>query len=224
MISEILDISGFNTLIYDDTFAKICLIASTISEFQNRYHNDNHDKIVYLDLDAAFTSYVKAGLIPSIEIQKVDDHIYQSKSSTLKVYLPSEDILDNIIVDIIKSMNECCLVIFDSVNSFYNLFYNNIIPRSNNTLKIGSINQLLYFVLMMILKHTSHFNIPFLVTSMIRYKGKEVVTSNRLLTKKSSLNFYVKIRNLNDLSITVLGHPKTNQRNFVIKDKVLRWA
>jgi hypothetical protein len=224
MISEILDVSGFNTLIYDDTFAKICLIASTISEFQNRYHNDNHGKIVYLDLDAAFTSYVKAGLIPSIEIQKVDDHSYQSKCSTLKVYLPSEDILDNIIVDIIKSMNECCLVVFDSINSFYNLFYNNIIPRSNNTLKIGSINQLLYFVLMMILKHTSHFNIPFLVTSMIRYKGKEVVTSNRLLTKKSSLNFYVKIRNLNDLSITILGHPKTNQRNFVIKDKVLRWA
>ena len=224
MISEILDVSGFNTLIYDDTFAKICLIASTISEFQNRYHNDNHGKIVYLDLDAAFTSYAKAGLIPSIEIQKVDDHIYQSKSSTLKVYLPSEDILDNIIVDIIKSMSECCLVVFDSINSFYNLFYNNIIPRSNNTLKIGSINQLLYFVLMMILKHTSHFNIPFLVTSMVRYKGKEVVTSNRLLTKKSSLNFYVKIRNLNDLSITILGHPKTNQRNFVIKDKVLRWA
>jgi hypothetical protein len=224
MISELLDVSGFNTLIYDDTFAKICLIASTISEFQNRYHNDNHGKIVYLDLDAAFTSYVKAGLIPSIEIQKVDDHIYQSKSNTLKVYLPSEDILDNIIVDIIKSMNDCCLVVFDSINSFYNLFYNNIIPRSNNTLKIGSINQLLYFVLMMILKHTSHFNIPFLVTSMIRYKGKEVVTSNRLLTKKSSLNFYVKIRNLNDLSITILGHPKTNQRNFVIKDKVLRWA
>ena len=224
MISEILDIRGFNTLIYDDTFAKICLIASIISEFQNRYHNDNQSKIVYLDLDAAFTSYVKAGLIPSIQLQKVDDHIYQSKSSPLKIYLPSEDILDNIIVEIIKSMNECCLVVFDSINSFYNLFYKNIIPSSNNTLKIGSINQLLYFVLMMIIKHTSHFNIPFLVTSMIRYKGKEVVTSNRLLSKKSSLNFYVKIRNLNDLSITVLGHPKTNQRNFVIKDKVLRWA
>jgi len=224
MISEILDIRGFNTLIYDDTFAKICLIASIISEFQNRYHNDNHGKIVYLDLDAAFTSYVKAGLIPSIELQKIDDHIYHSKSSALKIYLPSEDILDNIIVEIIKSMNECCLIVFDSINSFYNLFYKNIIPSSNNTLKIGSINQLLYFVLMMILKHTSHFNIPFLVTSMIRYKGKEVVTSNRLLTKKSSLNFYVKIRNLNDLSITILGHQKTNQRNIIIKDKVLRWV
>jgi hypothetical protein len=224
MISEILDIRGFNTLIYDDTFSKICLIASIISEFQNRYHNDNHRKIVYLDLDAAFTSYVKAGLIPSIELQKVDDYIYHSKSSALKIYLPSEDILDNIIVEIIKSMNECCLIVFDSINSFYNLFYKNIISSSNNTLKIGSINQLLYFVLMMILKHTSHFNIPFLVTSMIRYKGKEVVTSNRLLTKKSSLNFYVRIRNLNDLSITILGHPKTNQRNFIIKDKVLRWA
>ena len=128
------------------------------------------------------------------------------------------------IVDIIKSMNESSLIIFDSINSFYNLYYKNIIPGSNNTLKIGSINQLLYFVLMMVLKHTSHFNIPFLVTSMIRYKGKEVITSNRLLSKKSSLNFYVKIRNLNDLSITILAHPKTNQKNFIIKDKVLRWA
>jgi hypothetical protein len=223
MISEILDKRGFNTLIYDDTFAKICLIASIISEFQNQHRNDNHSKIVYLDLDAAFTSYAKAGLIPSMEIQKIDDHIYESKSSPLKIYLPSEDILDIIIVDIIKSMNECSLIIFDSINSFYNLFYNKIIPSSNNRLKIGSLNRLLYFVLMMILKHTSHFNIPFLVTSMIRYRRKNVITSNRLLSTKSSLNFYVKIRNLNDLSVTILGRPKTNQKNFIIKDKVLRW-
>ena len=76
----------------------------------------------------------------------------------------------------------------------------------------------------MILKHTSESNIPFLVTSMIRYKRKEVVTSNRLLTKKSSLNFYVKIKNLNDLSITILGDPQVNQKNFIMKDKVLRWT
>ena len=224
MISEILDNSGFNTLIYDDPYAKICLIASIILEFQNQHHNDNHSKIVYIDLDAAFTSYAIAGLIPSMEIQKIDDHIYQSQSSDLKIYLPSEDILDLIIVDIIKSMNECCLIIFDSINSFYNLFYNKIILSSNNRLKIGSLNQLLYFFLMMLLKHTSHFNIPFLVTSMIRYKRKEVITSNRLLSKKSSLNFYVKIRDLNDLSVTILRHPKIDQKNFTIKDKVLRWT
>jgi len=224
MISEILDNSGFNTLIYDDPYAKICLIASIILEFQNQHHNDNHSKIVYIDLDAAFTSYAIAGLIPSMEIQKIDDHIYQSQSSDLKIYLPSEDILDLIIVDIIKSMNECCLIIFDSINSFYNLFYNKIVPSSNNRLKIGSLNQLLYFFLMMLLKHTSYFNIPFVVTSMIRYKRKEVITSNRLLTKKSSLNFYVKIRDLNDLSVTILRHPKMDQKNFTIKDKVLRWT
>jgi hypothetical protein len=224
MISEILDNSGFNTLIYDDPYAKICLIASIILEFQNQHHNDNHSKIVYIDLDAAFTSYAIAGLIPSMEIQKIDDHIYQSQSSDLKIYLPSEDILDLIIVDIIKSMNECCLIIFDSINSFYNLFYNKIVPSSNNRLKIGSLNQLLYFFLMMLLKHTSYFNIPFLVTSMIRYKRKEVITSNRLLTKKSSFNFYVKIRDLNDLSVTILRHPKMDQKNFTIKDKVLRWT
>ena len=127
-------------------------------------------------------------------------------------------------LDIIRSMNECSLIIFDSINSFNNLFYDKILHSLNNKLKIGNLNQLLYFILMMILKHTSESNIPFLVTSMIRYTRKEVVTSNRLLSKKSSLNFYVKIKNLNDLSITILGDPKVNQKNLIMKDKVLRWT
>jgi len=224
MISELLDSHGFNTIIYDDSFAKICLISSIIAEYQNQFANLKRNKIVYLDLDAAFTSYLKAGLIPSEEILKIDHHIFQSKSNALKIYLPSEDTLDAILVDIIKSMNECSLIIFDSINSFYNLFYNKITPRSDNKLKIGNLSRLLYFVLMMILKHTSYFNIPFLVTSMIRYKRKEMITSNRLLSKKSSLNFYVKISNLNDLSITILGNTKTNQKNLILKDKVLRWT
>lgn len=224
MISEMLDNKGFNTLIYDDAYAKICLIASIISEFQNQSNRVARGKIVYLDLDAAFTSYVKAALIPSMEIQRIDDYTYQSKSSALKIYLPSEDIFDIIMVDIIRSMNECSLIIFDSINSFNNLFYDKILHSLNNKLKIGNLNQLLYFILMMILKHTSESNIPFLVTSMIRYKRKEVVTSNRLLSEKSSLNFYVKIKNLNDLSITILGDPKVNQKNLIMKDKVLRWT
>lgn len=222
MISEILDNSGFNTLIYDDPYAKICLITSIILEFQN--NTDYQKKIAYIDLDAAFTSYAKAGLIPSIEIEKIADDIYQSQSSGLKIYLPSKDVLDFIVVDLIKSMEEYSLIIFDSINSFYNLFYDKIAPSSNNRLKIGSLNQLLYFFLMLILKHTSYFNIPFLVTSMIRYKRKGVVTSNRLLNKKSSLNFYVKMKNINDLSVTILRHPKINQKNFIIKNKIPSWS
>jgi hypothetical protein len=224
MISEILRNRGFNTLVYDDAYAKICLIASIISEFQNQDQRLNRKKILYLDLDAAFTAYVKAGLIPSMEIRKVDNSIYQSKSDALKIYLPSQDMIDVIIIDIIKSINECSLIIFDSVNSFYNLFYDRITNNPNNILKIGNLNQILYFILMLILKHTSEYDIPFLVTSMIRYKRKEVVTTNRLLNKKSTLNFYVKIMNINDLSVTVLSDVKENQKSFIMKDKVLRWA
>ena len=220
MISEILGNRGFNTLVYDDAYAKISLIASIISEFQNQ----NHKKILYLDLDAAFTAYVKAGLIPSMEIRKVDNNIYQSESNTLKIYLPSEDIFDAIIVDIIKSINECSLIIFDSVNSFYNLFYDKITSNPNNILKIGNLNQILYFILMLILNHTSEYDIPFLVTSMVRYTRKEVVTTNRLLIRKSTVNFYVKIENFNDLLVTVLSDLKENQRSFIMKDKVLRWT
>lgn len=223
MISEMLDNGGFNTLIFDDSYAKICLIASIISEFQCKNDNDNHHKVIYLDFDAAFTSYAKAGLIPTMKIQKINDHFYQSESNILNIFLPTQDIFGNITTDIIKSISECSLVIFDSINSFYNLFYDRLVPSQNNT-NIGSLNQLLYFVLMIILKHTSNYNIPFLVTSMIRYRGKEVVTSNRLLSMKSSFNFYVKIRNLDDLSITVLRHPKLDHKNFIMKDKVLKWT
>jgi hypothetical protein len=224
MISEMLDNGGFNTLIFDDSYAKICLIASIISEFQCKNDNDdNHHKVIYLDFDAAFTSYAKAGLIPTMKIQKINDHFYQSESNILNIFLPTQDILGIITTDIIKSISECSLVIFDSINSFYNLFYDRLVPSQNNT-NIGSLNQLLYFVLMIILKHTSDYNIPFLVTSMIRYRGKELVTSNRLLSMKSSFNFYVKIRNLDDLSITVLKHPKLDHKNFIMKDKVLKWT
>jgi len=224
MISEMLDNGGFNTLIFDDSYAKICLIASIISEFQCKNDNDdNHHKVIYLDFDAAFTSYAKAGLIPTMKIQKINDHFYESESNILNIFLPTQDILGIITTDIIKSISECSLVIFDSINSFYNLFYDRLVPSQNNT-NIGSLNQLLYFVLMIILKHTSDYNIPFLVTSMIRYRGKEVVTSNRLLSMKSSFNFYVKIRNLDDLSITVLKHPKLDHKNFIMKDKVLKWT
>jgi len=218
-----LDNGGFNTLIFDDSYAKICLIASIISEFQCKNDNDNHHKVIYLDFDAAFTSYAKAGLIPTMKIQKINDHFYQSESNILNIFLPTQDIFDIITTDIIKSISECSLVIFDSINSFYNLFYDRLVPSQNNK-NIGSLNHLLYFVLMIILKHTSDYNIPFLVTSMIRYRGKEVVTSNRLLSMKSSFNFYVKIRNLDDLSITVLKHPKLDHKNFIMKDKVLKWA
>ena len=223
MISEMLDNGGFNTLIFDDSYAKICLIASIISEFQCKNDNDNHHKVIYLDFDAAFTSYAKAGLIPTMKIQKINDHFYQSESNILNIFLPTQDIFGIITTDIIKSISKGSLVIFDSINSFYNLFYDRLVPSQNNT-NIGSLNQLLYFVLMIILKHTSDYNIPFLVTSMIRYRGKEVVTSNRLLSMKSSFNFYVKIRNLDDLSITVLKHPKLDHKNFIMKDKVLKWA
>lgn len=223
MISEMLDNGGFNTLIFDDSYAKICLIASIISEFQCKNDNDNHHKVIYLDFDAAFTSYAKAGLIPTMKIQKINDHFYQSESNILNIFLPTQDIFDIITTDIIKSISKSSLVIFDSINSFYNLFYDRLVPSQNNT-NIGSLNQLLYFVLMIILKHTSDYNIPFLVTSMIRYRGKEVVTSNRLLSMKSSFNFYVKIRNLDDLSITVLKHPKVDHKNFIMKDKVLKWT
>lgn len=223
MISEMLDNGGFNTLIFDDSYAKICLIASIISEFQCKNDNDNHHKVIYLDFDAAFTSYAKAGLIPTMKIQKINDHFYQSESNILNIFLPTQDIFGNITTDIIKSISECSLVIFDSINSFYNLFYDRLVPSQNNK-NIGSLNQLLYFVLMIILKHTSNYNIPFLVTSMIRYRGKEVVTSNRLLSMKSSFNFYVKISNLDNLSITVLKHPKLDHKNFIMKDKVLKWT
>jgi len=178
---------------------------------------------VYIDLDTVFTAYVKAGLIPPLTIKKMEPSIYTS--DILRIYIPDE-MIELSILDSIKYIDEASIVIFDSITSFYSLFYNELESDTSVTREMGRINQLLLILLMLLLKNTSFSKIPLLLTSMIRYKRKGewigTPTGNRFLKSRSSVNLYVEMENERDLSINVLSHPTITPQKIIFRDKGIR--
>src|SRR5919199_4663133 len=190
--NDIVSADGLNTIIFNDPYAKLCFTSMLASKYQ---------KIIYIDLDTVFTAYVSAGLL----LKNMNN-----ADNTIKIYLPSEGRFEPLMMDIIDSMPGSSIVIFDSVNSFYNMYYKKIDIHSGHG--ISNLNHLLSIFLMLLLKHGISLNIPILATSMIRYKKKDgewkmSLTSKRILQRKSIVNLNVEMINNDDLSVTILQHP-----------------
>src|ERR671934_1016298 len=148
--NDILNAYGLNTLTFNDPYAKLCFTSMLASKYQ---------KIIYIDLDTTFTAYVTAGLLLK-DMKNAD--------KAIKIYLPTEGRFESILMDVIDSMSGSSIIIFDSVNSFYNMYYKKIDIHSGHG--ISNLNHLLSIFLMLLLKYGKYLNIPILVTSMIRYK------------------------------------------------------
>lgn len=175
---------------FNDPYAKLCFTTNLVSQFE---------KVIYFDLDTAFTAYLNAGLV---------------KAKSVEIYLPSENRLIPMLNDVLESMAASSLVIFDSVNSFYNLFG---VRR-----KISSLNHLLSVLLMLLVRRGMDESVPVLVTSMLRYRKDggwvESPASRRFLHHKSAAKLSVE-RTESDIEIVVERHesiPAGTQ--FVYKD------
>ena len=162
---------------FKDPYAKVCFTAHLASEFE---------KVSYIDLDTTFAAYFNAGLI---------------KPNNVDIYLPSEGTLVPMVKDVFESMGDSGLVIFDSVNSFYNLF-----PAQERT---GNLNHLLSVLLMLLVRRGLDENVPVLVTSMLRYRNDggwvQSPASRRLLRYKSNVRLNVE-RSGGEIAVTVLEH------------------
>ena len=173
----VLSTRGLNTLMFSDPYAKLCFAANLVSQFE---------KVSYVDLDSTFTAYLNAGLV---QPGKVD------------TYLPSEGRPVPMIKDVIESIGDSRLVIFDSVNSFYNLF-----PAKAD---IGDLNHLLSVLLMLLVRRGLDEGVPVLATSMLRYRKDkgwaQSPASRRLLKHKSAARMSVE-RSGNDISVTIVKH------------------
>jgi hypothetical protein len=201
--NDILSTNGLNTLTFDNPYAKLCFIARLISQYR---------KIIYIDLDTMFTAYVKAGLL----LENI-----KTVHKVIKIYMPSEGKFESVLGDTIESMSDSSIVIFDSVNSFYNMYYDKIDIGSGRG--ISNLNHLLSIFLMMLLKNGKPLNVPILVTSMIRYrKDSEWVqspASKRLLQKKSAVNLNVAMINGDDLSVEIITHPVLSSKTMVFPNQ-----
>lgn len=166
----LLDSKGMNALLYSDPFSKICFTCCLVSGFLTK------GKVVYLDLDAVFTSYTK-------------NHICDVDSGHLEIFLPSENEFERMLSDICSHLDgNTVLVVVDSLNSFYHLY---------DKIKIGSLNRLLSTYVSLLLNHTRRVGCALLVTSMIRHKKADewllAPSSKRLIEAKSSVILNVQL-------------------------------
>jgi hypothetical protein len=175
--NKILSVGGLNTLMFTDPYAKLCYTAHLTSEF---------DRVIYVDLDTTFTAYFNAGCL---------------HSNSVDIYLPSEGQLAVMAKDVLESMGNSSLVIFDSVNSFYNLF-----PMWQ---RMGTLNHLLSVLIMLLVRRGADVNVPVLATSMLRYRKErgwvQSPASRRLLQHKSAVKLSVDWHK-SDLLLKIVHH------------------
>ena len=216
---SILESTALNTIIYDDPYAKLCLISAIVLQLRE----EQRKKVLYIDFDTVFTAFVKAGLIPPLMIKKKNSSLYSS--DLLRIYIPNHKInLD--VLDVIKHIDEASIVIFDSITSFYSLFYFDLKSSKTVTRELGNVNHLLLIILMLLLKNTHVSKIPLLVTSMIRFRKdvdwKRLPTSNRFLQSRSKVNLYVSMENENDMSVRVLSHPRLTPQKMIFLNSAIK--
>jgi hypothetical protein len=158
--SELLSAYGLNTLTFSDPYARLCfttMITRSLTKSELSNQNKTHKRVIYIDLDTAFTAYLTAGLIlknnqTSSDLNSMIDHKISINNNSInnnnkgevdynngdnrinnakfknrderlvQVFLPSELRFESLLGDAIASMPEASIVIFDSLNSFYNMY------------------------------------------------------------------------------------------------------
>jgi hypothetical protein len=188
IISNLLNVDGLNTLLFYNPYAKLCF-TSTITSYFN--------KTTYLDFDTTYTAYVRSNLIKN--------HTFNNTS----LFTPSEGELELSINKILYSISNSSLLIIDSLNSFYNLYYKKIDIESLKG--ISNIQHTLSNFVMILLKLCQSLSIPILVTSMIRYRKKKewikTFTNRRLLQNKSTVILFVEMQSNNMIFLDIITHP-----------------
>mgnify|MGYP003585107718 FL=1 len=135
----------------------------------------------------------------------------------MKLYLPDEGNIKSTIINIIESIPNSSLVIFDSIESFSGLLHREI--KLENKLENKNVNHLLSIFLMLLLKNTRYAKIPLLIMTMIKNKygegWSEILDKNRLLGLKSAVKLYANVKDGN-LSISIGFHPSMKSQTITI--------
>lgn len=150
-------------MLFNDPYARLCFMTILLPHYQ---------KVIYVDLDTTFTAYINAELIFKDK---------KNTPGTIKIYLPNEGNFESLLLDVIGSMSSSSIVVFDSVNSFYNMYFKRIDIDSGSG--ISNLNHIFSIFIMLMIKHATFLKIPVLVTSMFRYKKKANNGYNLLLAR-----------------------------------------
>ncbi|HEY6668441.1 MAG TPA: hypothetical protein VI033_04735 [Candidatus Nitrosopolaris sp.] len=174
--------------------------------------SDKQRSSIYIDMDTTFTAYIRSGLL-----------LKKSNHRFVDCYLPTEGNFETILKNVIRSMFKSSIVIFDSVNSFYNMYYKNL--NIETGYGISNLNHLLSVFLMLLVKHGVCLQVPVLVTSLIRLRnGREwyqSAASKRILDRKSLVKLNVEVIN-DDIAVEILKHPNHAPQSIVFKGQTVK--
>lgn len=179
-IESVVDNNVLNSVMCSEPFTKSAFIVKLL--------NETDRPIVYLDFDLLYSGYLTADMIPS--------------PKNLELFLPTKENWNIVIKDVISCVyDKRTLFVIDSLNGFFNLFYNkNELGRIINS----------YIMLFVCMAEMSQSHI--IITSMVNKKDGEWTLSllgrQALELKKMSKifleqdNLYIRLSVFSNTEIT----------------------
>lgn len=190
---------GLNSLIFDDSYVKICFLVMILSKY---------DKITFIDFDTIFSAYYNAGIIKK-----------EFKSKNIDIFLPDEYEFVSLINKIIKSINGSSILVLDSINSFYNMYYKKL--SQNQDMRVSEIQRIFSNFTMLLVKYCNESNIPIVVTSFMSYKKEKewilTIPNKRLTQKKSNVLSYIGENENKGMYVNVMSHPVFGPKTIPFK-------
>ena len=123
-------------------------------EKQKQNPRGKKKRVIYLDCDTMFAAYLSAGFLFDLSngdssTANINDNAASDNKNVIRrseersnklidIYLPSEGRFESLLGDIIASMPEASLVIFDSLNGFYNMYPTKVNPEFSSKKSQGA--------------------------------------------------------------------------------------
>src|SRR5215207_4457154 len=226
-------------------------------EKQNQNPQGKKKRVIYLDCDTMFAAYLSAGFLFDLskgdsstaninnnaasnnkhkdsselanDIKNFIRRSEERSSKLIDIYLPSEGRFESLLGDIIASMPEASLVIFDSLNGFYNMYPTKVNPEFSSKKSQGAGKKGATQIGYNKKDENTEWKaepilapgVTVLVTSMVRYRKVsedlwvKSPACRRLLHQKSVVRLSVAISEESDLSVNIIKHPFLEQQSVI---------
>ncbi len=140
-IKKIIQQNTINSITYTEPFLQTVFLSNLIPLIKN--------PVIYLDFDLLFSGYIASGTI--------------SSNSSVTLLQPTRSNWDEMLKTILKQISqEKSVIIIDSINGFYNLFY----EKKN-------VGRLVNSLIMLFVCFSKMSNSHLVITSMVKQKNKD---------------------------------------------------
>ena len=140
-IKKIIQQNTINSITYTEPFLKTVFLTNLLPLIKK--------PVIYLDFDLLFSGYIASGII--------------SSNSTMTLLQPTETNWNEMLKNILKQISqEKSTIIIDSINGFYNLFY-----------EIKNVGRLINSLIMLFVCFSKMSNSHLIITTMVKQKAKD---------------------------------------------------